>query len=32
MSDVEVKISTAQAKNLLANLPEAIEEAEADED
>ncbi len=32
MSDVEVKISTAQSKNLLANLPEAIEEAEADED
>ena len=31
LSGVEIRISTAQAKKLLENLPEAIEEAEADE-
>jgi hypothetical protein len=32
MSGVEVRVSTAQAKNLLENLSEAIEEAQADEE
>ena len=32
MSGVEIKISTEQAKKLLENLPEAIEEAETPED
>lgn len=32
MSGLEIKISAAQAKKLLENLPEAIEEAEAPED
>jgi hypothetical protein len=31
-SGVEIKVSTEQAKKLLENLPEAIEEAEAPED
>ena len=32
MSGVEIRVSTAQAKKLLENLPEAIEEAAGDED
>ncbi len=32
LSGVEIRISAAQAKKLLENLPEAIEEAAADED
>ena len=32
MNDVEIRVSIAQAKQLLENLPEAIEEATADED
>ena len=32
MSGVEIRGSTAQAKKLLENLPEAIEEAEADDE
>ena len=32
MNDVEIRVSIAQAKQLLENLPEAIEEATTDED
>tara|TARA_B000000460_G_scaffold205762_1_gene152851 strand:+ start:168 stop:437 length:270 start_codon:yes stop_codon:yes gene_type:complete len=32
MNSLEIKISAAQAKKLLEDLPEAIEEAEAPED
>tara|TARA_Y100000034_G_C6674965_1_gene296516 strand:- start:295 stop:564 length:270 start_codon:yes stop_codon:yes gene_type:complete len=32
MNGIEIKVSSAQAKKLLESLPEAIEEAEADEE